>query len=638
MRYKWSIMGAIFSSLAIAILWGASITTIYPFVRIVFRGETVSVWVDREMEKAEKSLAQVRTELAEMGDDAGPEKTIKQSRMLAEEKALAWFKSIRPIVVRYSPQTPFYTLLMAMGILLIATVLKGIFLILGVVLVSRVAHRTVMDLRRTFYREALLIDQRRVDRIGTSNLMAMLTHNMNIVSGGLTAFYGKSIREPLKMLACLTGAALISWKLLLISLVVVPFGAVAIHLISKRMRKATLSEMGGISAVYQTLIETFGAIRTVRIFNREARERQRFKEESGALYDMSMRISFFDALLRPITEILGILVVVIAIMTGAYLVLNQQTHLFGFQISQRPLDPELLMVFFAMLAGAADPARKMGEIYYLLVRGGTACDRLFATFEKENRVCAPANPIVVPEHQESLQFVDVVFRYHKKRRVLRKLNLEIPYRQTVAICGGNGSGKSTIANLICRFYDPNKGEVLLDGKNLADMNPKKLRRQIAWVTQDATLFQGTIWDNLTYAKPDATRLEVDQVLKFVLLDEFIAELPSGLDTDVGEAGNQLSGGQRQKIALARGILADPRIFILDEATSQMDVKSREQIQKNLREFVKNRTTIIITHDSQSLSLAERVVFLREGRIYRDWYASEPDTDQRVIQRLLARVA
>lgn len=637
LRYKWSIAGAILSSLIIAVLWGASITTIYPFVRIVFRGETVHTWVNDEIEKAETNLEKLKVEIEE-AQATGENPAAAQQLYSAEEKAVSWFKSIQPWVLNHAPQTPFGTLLLAMSLLLVATVLKGICLVIGVVLVSRIAHKTVLDMRREFYREALLMDQKRIDRIGTSNLMTLLTHNMNIVSGGLTAFYGKSIREPLKMLACLLCAAFISWRLLLISLVVVPFGAWAIHAISKRMRRATTNEMGGIASVFQTLIETFGAIKTVRIYNQEASERQRFENDSSSLYKMGMRISFFDALLRPITEILGIFVVVIAILTGAYLVLNQQTHLFGVMISSKPLDPELLMVFFAMLAGAADPARKMSEIYYLLVRGGTACERLYETFEKENKIKAPDQPIPVPDHQEKIEFKEVIFRYQKKRRVLHRFNLEIPFQQTVAICGSNGSGKSTIVNLICRFYDPNRGTVLLDGKDIAQMDPAELRNQIAWVTQEPVLFRGTIRDNIVYSKADATDEEIESALKQVNLLEFVEQLPQGLETEVGDDGKLLSGGQRQKICLARAVICDPKILILDEATSQMDGHSREQVNQFLTEFIKDRTTILITHDTDSLKLAERIIFLRRGKIYRDWAASEPRTDSRVVQRLLARAA
>ena len=212
LRYKWSIAGAILSSLTIAILWGASITTIYPFVRIVFRGETVHTWIDEELAKAEKSREKVRKEIEER-KQKGLDVTSRQTRLIAEEKAISWFESIRPTVERYAPQTPFATLIVAMSLLLGATVLKGICLVAGVVLVSRISHLTVLEMRRDFYARALLMDQKKIDQNGTSSLMTMLTHNMNIVSGGLSAFYGKSIREPLKMLACLISAPMSSRRL-----------------------------------------------------------------------------------------------------------------------------------------------------------------------------------------------------------------------------------------------------------------------------------------------------------------------------------------------------------------------------------------------------------------------------------------
>ena len=218
------------------------------------------------------------------------------------------------------------------------------------------------------------------------------------------------------------------------------------------------------------------------------------------------------------------------------------------------------------------------------------------------------------------------------------MNLTIPFGQNLAISGSNGSGKSTIVNLICRFYDPNRGSILLDGVDIRDIDPIDLRNQIAWVTQDAVLFRGTIRDNILYSKPSASDEEIQNVLRLAMIDDFIQELPAGLDTEVGDDGKLLSGGQRQKICLARAMICEPKIMILDEPTSQMDSHSRKQVNENLANFLKDRTAILITHDSDALCLADRIIFLRQGRIYRDWAASEPKTDSRVVQRLLARAA
>ena len=318
-------------------------------------------------------------------------------RLNAESSAIERFEYLQPYINRYAPDSPFKTLVWAMVWLLVTSILKGIMLVFSAILVARVANRTVMDLRRIYYRKALELDQRRIEMLGTSNMMVHLSSNMMMVSGGLQIFYGKSIREPLKMVTCLIGAALISLPLLMISLIVVPAGAFLIHSVARRMKDVTKKEIAGMAEVYQTLIETFSSLKTVRIFNRERTERRRFKENARVLYRMAIRISLYDSLLRPITEVLGIISIALSVLAGSYLVLYQQTELFGFHISDRPLKPSMLILFYTMLAGASDPARKMSEIVNVLVRGGTACENLTRTYDREPRVVGPKNPVPIPE-------------------------------------------------------------------------------------------------------------------------------------------------------------------------------------------------------------------------------------------------
>ena len=349
-----------------------------------------------------------------------------------------------------------------------------------------------------------------------------------MVSGGLRMFYGKTIREPLKMITCLVAAALISFPLLLISLIVVPAGAFLIHSVSYRMKHSTQREMEGMADVFQTLIETFKSIKTVRIFNRESTERRRFKKNAQTLYKMSVRISLYDSMLRP--EVLGIISIALSILAGSWLVLNHETHLFGIQISQRPIKPSMLVLFYTFLAGASDPARKMSEIVNVLVRGGTACENLFKAFDAPHRVKKPENPVPMPLHSETIKFENVIFAYRPRQPVLKKVNLEIPYGQTVAIVGGNGSGKSTLMNLLARFYDPNRGDISIDGVNIRDVNPKKLRRQMSWVTQDSVLFNGTLWENIKYGARDCTDEAVQRAADMARIDEFVGNLENGYDT------------------------------------------------------------------------------------------------------------
>ena len=648
LRYKWSILGAISCSMMVAILWGASITTILPVLETVLNGKNATDWVDAKIEHVNKASADYQHEIDELltekmdavGVDAviiGKRIDARRKDVKASQQKAARYASFRPFVQTYTPQTPFGTLVASMIFLMAATALKGVFLVLSSVLVARIAHRTVMDMRRIYYRKALELDQIRIDRLGTTNMMTQLSHNMLMVGGGLIMFYGKTIREPLKMITCLAIAAWISWPLLLISLFVVPFGALAIQRVARSMKRSTEREMHGMSDVFETLIETFSAIKTVRIFNKERAERRRFKENAAMMYRMAVRIRFYDSLLRPITEFLGIVAIAVSVIAGAYLVLNKADSLLGLPIGG-PLEATELILFYAMLAGASDPARKVSEILNMLVRGGTACENLFKTYEVEARVAAPINPTPLPLHSKEIKFQNVLFAYVPKQPVVKRLSLTIPYRQTLAIVGENGCGKSTLVNLLARFYDPHNGRIFIDGVDIREVSPKKLRRQIAWVTQDSTLFQGTVRENIAYGKQNPTEEEIQHAANLARIDTFIRDLPKGIDSHVGEGGSLLSAGQRQRVMLARAILADPRIFILDEATSQLDGHTEQLVHTSLQSFINSRTTIIITHRFSSIKLCERVVVMHQGSIVSDSTPDEAVATSEEFQFLFAKSA
>ena len=609
--------------------------------------ETAITWVDKSLKAGQANLDTLAIELAELKVDFKETNDpiisnrieLKQDRISAETKSLEWFREVQPYVNKYAPESPFQTLCIALGWLLFVSSVKGVLLVVSAILDARVAERTVYDMRRIFYRKALELDQRRIDNIGTSNMMTQLSYNMMMISSGLRMFYGKCFREPLKMISCLTFAAMISTPLLLISLIIVPAGAFLIHSVSRRMKKSTQVEMAGIGEVFRTLIETFKAVKTVRIFNRERTERHRFKKNARTLYDMQIRIALYDSLLRPITEVLSILSISLSMLVGAYLVLNQETHLFGFiRISDSPISPTMLLLFYSMLAGAADPARKMSEIVNVIVRGGTACDNLYHSFDPLPDVRAPENPIPVPHHSQAIEFQNVFFAYLPRQPVVKQIDLQIPFGQTVAIVGGNGSGKSTMMNLLARFYDPHNGRVLIDGQDVRQMHPKQVRKQMAWVTQDSVLFNGTLWDNVSYGRAHASDEEVLAAMKVAHVDQFADSLADGYMTNVGDDGTSLSAGQRQRVALARAVLSDPQILILDEATSQIDGHSEGQILDSLRDFIKSRTTFIVTHRPSSLKLAERVIVMELGEVVHDSSVADAVVGSHQFQQLFSRAA
>ncbi len=633
LRYKWTILFSVVNAMLIALLFGMSISAVYPFVEVVFEGKTVRTWVDGKIQQAEEKSDQLRSEVEQLrGElkDAAPgdqgrlsgQITIREGRLAVYERTREFYTSIRPAVLRWGPATPFGTLMLVISLLLVATAIKGVCLVLNVVLVAKIAAGTVTDMRRIFFRRMLKMDQAEIDRVGTTRLMTMLSHNVNLVRAGLQVLYGKSIREPLKILACLALACLISWRLLLLSMAVAPLGCYLIHYLAQRMKRAATREISGITAVFQSLLDTLTGMKLVKIFTRERYERHRFKKHARTLYKNAMRISFYDALIRPVTELMAISILAIATLCGAYLVLNQQTHIFGLPMSGRPLSASEMFTFFAVLAGIADPARKLSDIYNVLVRAVMASRSLFSTFEKPPTITDPPNPVPAPHHSKSIRFENVTFGYTPNAPVLKNVSVEIPFGQVVALVGPNGSGKSTFANLIARFYDPQEGRILLDDVDLRDVRHRQLRKQIGIVTQEPVLFRGTVHANVHYGDHAADGFQVQQAARWAHVSDFLPSLSHGLQSEVGDRGCLLSGGQRQRVALARAILSNPRILILDEATSQLDARAEAAVHQSLREFLRERTTILVTHRPSTLMLADRVLVFRAGEIVHDISRSE----------------
>jgi ATP-binding cassette subfamily B protein/subfamily B ATP-binding cassette protein MsbA len=627
-RYKWTIGLSLVNATVIAALWGATISVIYPFMEVVFDGKTMHTWVDDGLAKATAETKRLQTEMdglrAGMERLEPPQRATRQSQIALREaqlsvqnEAIHLRQRLKPYVDRFAPTTAFGTLLLVIGFLIVGTIIKGFCLVLGVVLVARIAAGTIADMRRIFFRKMLQMDQRTIDRIGTTNLMTMLSHNVGLVQDGLSNLYGRSVVEPLKMLSCLIGAAIISWQLLLVSLFVAPVGFLLIHRLGRRMRTFSGREIEGYAAVFQTLLETVTGIKLVKIFTRERSERNRFKADARSLYKMGIRIALFDALLRPVTEMISIMILSLAMLCGAWLVLSQETHILGIRMCSQPLNAAQIFTFFGLLSGVADPGRKLTDIYNVIVRAIMASEMLFVTFDAPVQIAAPAHPKRAPRHSKSIRFENVTFGYDSNTPVIRDFNLEIPHGQTIALVGVNGCGKSTITNLLARFYDPDIGNVYLDDVNLRDMRPRQLRKQVGIVTQDPILFRGSVWSNIQYAKVHAPHEMIEHAARLASVTDFLSELPQGFQTQVGDRGAYLSGGQRQRVALARAILSDPRILILDEATSQLDVEAEARVHESLRDFIRQRTTIMITHRLSTLKLADRIVVMRAGQIIED---------------------
>ncbi len=626
LQYRLSFVAAVGCALMVGLLWGANISVVYPFVEVVFKGESLHDWVDQRITDCRAKQAEAQATVDRTGAEIGvvpeaekaalrSEQSVAMSRLKTEQRSESAYLWAEPRIKRYLPDDAFQTLTLLIGLVLMATVIKSLFVIGHTILVARLTQLATFDLRKQFFRRTLQMDLSTFTDDGSADLMSRFTHDMENVGLGLASLFGKLVREPIKGAACLIGAALISWRLLVITLIVVPIAALAIRWLAKTLKRANRRAMEGMAQLYSTLEEVFRGVKVVKSFTMEPQERNRFHNNSKQYYKCSMRIARYDSLSHPLNETLGIVTISVTMLVGAYLALKGQTDLFGIPVVNRELSLGSLLLFYALLAGAADPLRKLSDVFTRLQRAAAASERIYAMLDREPKVHDPENPRTVARHHKNLTFDHVTFGYSPDRPVLHEINLEIPFGETIGIVGESGCGKSTLANLLPRFADPDQGAIRLDGVPLQDMRLRDLRGQIGLVTQEPVLFDDTVLNNIRYGSPQATRDEVVEAAKQAHAHWFIEhELSDGYDTTVGPMGGQLSGGQRQRIALARAILRNPALLILDEATSQVDLNSEQIIQRVLERFKQGRTTIIITHRFGALALADRIVVIQEGRI------------------------
>jgi ATP-binding cassette subfamily B protein/subfamily B ATP-binding cassette protein MsbA len=375
------------------------------------------------------------------------------------------------------------------------------------------------------------------------------------------------------------------------------------------MKRATRRCLERMSNIYKLLQETFANIRVVKVFAREPYERRRFNEATKDYYHKAMWVVKLDALAGPIIELLGVTAIALALIAGAYLVLGKHTSIFGLKMTEHPLEAETLLQLYALLAAIADPVRKLSSVYTKIQSGSAASDRIFASMDRSARVQINSTGPRLPRHAGDIEFRNVCFSYEPAQPVLTGINLRVGHGETVALVGKNGSGKSTLVGLLPRFYDPDHGSVLIDGIDIRTAHLRTLRRQVGVVTQRPTLFDDTIHNNIAYGRRRSSREDVEAAARLAGAHEFIVKQPRGYETRLGELGDKVSGGQKQKLTLARALLRNPSILILDEFTSGYDAESEVEIYTTLREFRRGRTVFIIAHRLNTLEVADRIVVL-----------------------------
>lgn len=632
--YRWRIFASVVCAVMAALFWSLNFTAIYPVLKIIGSDQNLQEWVNdcirrtqtEQVDPLQKKVDEYtqQQEVVE-GKEPSPlrDRTLRaiagnlaktESKLETARHELYRYQVLKKYIDSILPTDRFQTLAFVLGLVVLATIIKGFFEFQQETLVGSVVNRCLFDLRNRFYRKVIHLDVGQFNETGSHDLMARFTNDMEILGGGLKTLFGKVVAEPLRALGCILFACWISWQLTLMFLILVPAALFVLTRIGRIMKRATRRLMERMSIIYRILQETFQGIRIVKGFTRETGERSRFRKATKEYYNRAMWVVKLDALAGPIIEILGVAGVVGALLVGAYLVLERKTALFGIPMLSKPLEAESLLQLYALLAAIADPVRKLSSVFTRIQSGYAAADRIFHYMDREPRVRSNSMGPRLERHHHSIEFRDVCFSYEPGHPILTGIHLKFRKGETVAIVGKNGTGKSTLLGMLPRFYDPDHGTILVDGIDIRTANLRTLRQQVGIVTQDTLLFDDTIGANIAYGKKKATQEEIEAAARQAHAHDLILGLPHGYDTMVGEAGTKLSGGQKQRIALARAILRDPSILILDEFTSQADAETELEMHRILRDFMRDRTTFVISHRLNTLEIADRIVVLDAGRV------------------------
>jgi ATP-binding cassette subfamily B protein/subfamily B ATP-binding cassette protein MsbA len=644
--YRFRLGISIACALLAAALWGTTLTAIYPSLKILGSNKSLQQSVDDDIATTEELVSRYQSDLlsfakelerikqtpeSQFRDKAERDVTSEmvriETKLNSSRTMLYRLQLVKGRVLVFLPNDRFQTLAWLMGILVLTVAIKGIFEFWQESLVGSVVNLSLYDLRNQLYRKAIHYDMSSFGEEGTHELMSRFTNDIELLGTGTKTLFGKVVAEPLRALSCVVLACWISWQLTLLFLVLVPLSLFFLGKVGRLMKRATRRLLERMSVIYKMIQETFQGIRIVKAFTMEPYERRRFRAATRDYYQKAMLVVNIDALASPVIELLGVGAVGVALLAGAYLVMNHETHLFGMRMTEQPLDAEGLLQLYGFLVAIADPVRKLSSVYTRLQSGAAAADRIFSYLDRQPQIQANPSAPRMRRHESTIEFRGVCFSYKKPgNATLSQVSLTCQFGETIAIVGTNGCGKTTLLSLLPRFYDPDHGSILIDGVDIREVTLRSLRKQIALVTQDTMLFDDTVYNNIAYGHRRANKEQVEQAAIQTFAHEFIEELKEGYQYRVGEKGTNLSGGQRQRIALARAVLRNPSILILDEFTNQTDLVSQARIHQWLREFARHRTTFIITHRLNTLELADRIVVLNAGRIeavgqHRDLLAS-----------------
>lgn len=497
---------------------------------------------------------------------------------------------------------PEYSLLLMVVLVISMFLLKNIFNYLAMYNVTFLRNGTLKDLRIALYEKVIHLPLSFYSEKRRGDVMIRLTNDVGEVQFSFLSILEIIIKEPLTIAFTIISMFYISTKLTLFVFIFIPLSGLLISLIGKSLKRKSSRVQKEAGIFLSILDETLGGLKIVKSYNAEKSFQGKFNTSAQNLYRFSNSLLNRNNLSTPISEFLGIVVIAILLWFGGNMVLIEKT-----------LEGTEFIAYMGLAYGILTPAKAISKASYTLKGAMAAADRVLEILEQENTIANKPDAVIKATFDDKISIENINFRYENEN-VLKNFSLVVPKGKTIALVGQSGSGKSTISNLLTRFYDVQEGSVKVDGIDIRDMEMHSLRALMGLVTQDSILFNDSIKNNILLGKEDATDDEIINALKIANAYEFVKELPDGIETNIGDAGNKLSGGQKQRLSIARAVLKNPPIMILDEATSALDTESERLVQQALENMMQNRTSIVIAHRLSTIQKADNIVVMQKGEI------------------------
>ncbi len=491
--------------------------------------------------------------------------------------------------------------LLVVGIISIF-LLKNLSDYLAMFFITFLRNGILKDIRNAMYKKTIDLPLAFFSEKRKGDTISRISGDVNEVQNSFLSILELAVKEPLTIIFTIIAMFTISVKLTIFVFIFIPISGTIISLIGKKLKKQSTKAQEEQGVFLSIIEETLGGLKVVKGYNSEKYFNQIFQNSTTKFFNLSNIIGNRQNLASPLSEFMGIMVIAVLLWFGGHMVLIEHT-----------LNGAAFITYMGLAYNILTPAKSISKASYSIKRGNAAAERILEILEQENPIVSKIDAIEKDTFESEISIKNINFKYEDEI-VLKNFSLEVKKGETVALVGQSGSGKSTIANLLTRFYDVNEGTIEIDAVAIKDMNLQSLRGLMGLVTQDSILFNDTIKANISLGKLDATDEEIIEALKIANAYEFVKDLPKGIYTNIGDSGNKLSGGQKQRLSIARAVLKNPPIMILDEATSALDTESEKFVQIALENMMQNRTSIVIAHRLSTIQKADKIVVLHKGEI------------------------